>query len=73
MDLKKHILEYFEQRRSSTPSITILTGIGGQEAFDESMEISLGFTRIYCGFKIPRILKGLRKTYKGRYYRLWEK
>jgi len=50
--------------------ITIHTGAGGMELFQEMMDRELGYERVYLR-KVPRILKSKFKKspYTGKYYK----
>ena len=54
-------------------NITIHTGAGGMDMFEEAFEKEVGITRIYMGRKVMRILKKkfpyIRKSHTGRYFR----
>lgn len=42
--------------------IVLYTGIGGADNFDETIERRVGYTRVYIGKKVPRLLRSLKFT-----------
>lgn len=55
-------------------NVKIYTGVGGYELLMEAMENQLGYSRVYIGKKVLRILRRLKTPIKksptGRYYKL---
>lgn len=53
--------------------VMLRTGVGGMDLFEEAMEKSIGFSRIYIGKKVPRWLRikkfTILKSHSGRWYR----
>lgn len=69
-DIEEKMTSYFSKPRRE---ITIHTGIGGMELFQEAIEKKLGFERVYMGKKVLRILRinkiSIGKSHTGRYFR----
>jgi len=74
-EIRQKIQEYLNIPKTVTVRrVTLRTGVGGMDMFEEAMENQVGLQRIYIGYKVPRILRILqgeiKKSHSGRYYKL---
>lgn len=71
LDYIREALRGFEGYTPPTRHMSIRTGPGGYERFNEVMENKMGLKRVYSSKQLPRIFRiKLRKAVTGRYYRL---
>lgn len=72
-EIREKLTEVFSSFRSESPRrIRILTGPGGMDLYEETMQADCGMKRVYTN-KVPRftrMLKWRKSEYTGRYYRL---
>lgn len=72
-DLYKKICDYFDSAPRKQ-NIVIRTGVGGADMFQEVMEETMGFKRIYFPRnKVPRIISRftiVKKSLRNKYYKL---
>ena len=73
-EIEESLRDMWFNNRSKERTITIHTGVGGMDLFDEAIDESMGYKRIRIGKKVLRILRVLKpvilKNKAGVYYKL---